>query len=65
MHEAERKRRLLVHEGLSVTRTAREYGISVRILILIIIEPRKNQEESYREGEEEERRNRRNRRMSS
>lgn len=55
MPQGERKRRrrrwrLLVDEGQSVTRTAREYGcISVRILILIVIEPRENG------GEESER----------
>lgn len=58
-------------EGQSVTRTAREYGcISVRILILIVIEPRENGEESERDkGGEEGRRmrekERRSRRMSS
>lgn len=55
MPQGERKRRrrrwrLLVDEGQSVTRTAREYGcISVRILILIVIEPRENGEESKRD----------------
>lgn len=76
MPQGERKRRrrrwrLLVDEGQSVTRTAREYGcISVRILILIVIEPRENGEESKRDkGGEEGRRmrekERRSRRMSS
>lgn len=76
MPQGERKRRrrrwrLLVDEGQSVTRTAREYGcISVRILILIVIEPRENGEESERDkGGEEGRRmrekERRSRRMSS
>lgn len=57
MPQGERKRRrrrwrLLVDEGQSVTRTAREYGcISVRILILIVIEPRENGEESERDKE--------------
>lgn len=66
MPQGERKRRrrrwrLLVDEGQSVTRTAREYGcISVRILILIVIEPRENGEERVREikggrGKENER----------
>lgn len=55
MPQGERKRRrrrwrLLVDEGQSVTRTAREYGcISVRILILIVIEPRENGEENERD----------------
>lgn len=76
MPQGERKRRrrrwrLLVDEGQSVTRTAREYGcISVRILILVVIEPRENGEESERDkGGEEGRRmrekERRSRRMSS